>query len=457
FSFHSATQTCEKRLLWKSLIEKQPCLILGVHLPILLPIANLGLIIVDEEHEGGFKEKSHPRLNSKEVAVWRAKHYQIPIVLGSATPSVSSLVRVDAGHWQRCRLQKRFAGTFPEVEVVSLREKKRRPEFWLTQQLKAAIQSRLEKKEQTIVFINRRGHSFFTQCKTCGEIFECKNCSVSLTLHKKFDCEGLLRCHYCGYASRIPQACSQCGAPAKEFLFKGIGTQRMVAILQKEFPEARIKRADLDTASKKRAWQETVDAFYKGEIDILVGTQTLTKGYHFPNVTLVGIVWGDLDLNFPSYDARESALQQLIQVAGRCGRADGKKSEVIIQTLSEDAIFKCVSEQKYEEFCKKEFAARKMCNYPPFARLIRIELRHKDGVVLAREAKTLTEALRRENSELDAGISILGPAKPPVHRVRGVEALHILLKANSFDSLHKVIGGVDLELFKALIVFEVLL
>src|SRR5579859_1491119 len=232
FGFHSGTKVKEKKLLWRHLTAGTPVVIIGVHLPPLLPVSNLGLIIVDEEHEVGFQEKKHPKINSKEAALYRAKYAQVPIVLGSATPSVSTLYNVTHKGWHFFQLKQRFSGAFPIIEIALLKDKKQRRNFWVTQQLKDAITRQLQLEEQTIIFINRRGYSFFVQCKECSFIFECNNCSVSLTLHA----ESQLHCHYCGFTQLQPINCPRCKT-SESFLKKGIGTQQAVEILQHLFPQ----------------------------------------------------------------------------------------------------------------------------------------------------------------------------------------------------------------------------
>ena len=434
--FHSASKVTEKKQLWERLVRQESVLLIGVHLPILLPIQNLGIIMVDEEHEHGFQEKKHPKMNSKEIALWRAHHYNIPIVLGSATPSLTSLYNVKRHGWKMFSITKRFAGAFPEVQKVILTEKgqRRRKVFWVSPQLEAAIKERLAKKEQIIIFLNRRGYSFFVQCKSCGFIFECKHCSVSLTLHVDTG-QQLLRCHYCDFSQQLPPCCPGCKAPERELLKRGIGTQQMVQIFKELFPAAVIERADMDSTSKKRSWQNTVADFKAGKIDMLVGTQTITKGYHFPKVTLVGVLWADLNLHFPFYNASEMTLQQLIQVAGRAGRqcAGGK---VIVQAMHDHPVFNYLDEQKYLDFCTSELEAREDCFYPPFARLACIELKHESGKQIDADAKMLAEQLQLLCDRQALDVSILGPAYPLIHRIQNAEVRHIMLKAASFKHLH---------------------
>ena len=447
FSFHSTTRISQKRAAWKALLNNEPCLIIGVHLPVLLPIGNLGLIIIDEEHETGYQEKKHPKINSKEAALLRAQTYNIPIVLGSATPSLSSLYNVEHKNWQFFELKKRFAGNFPTVTTVSLKEKKeQRKQFWVSKELKDAIADRLEKKEQIILFLNRRGYSFFVQCKACAHVFECNQCSVSLTLHAG----NTLRCHYCDFAMLQPEKCPGCAST--EFLKKGIGTQQLVTILEKLFPEARIARADMDTSSQKTLWQKTMDDFTAGELDILVGTQTITKGFHFPRVTLVGILWADLNLHFPIYNASESTLQQLIQVAGRAGR-QSEQSDVIVQTMDEHNVFNYLNEQNYREFYAQEIQKRAILGYPPCKRLAEIELKHTDEASIEKESHAVANHLLAFIDQYDLDVDVLGPACPPVHKVKNAYIRKIYLKSSDIQALIILYKTINHKKFNSSIFF----
>lgn len=447
FGFHSATNVTAKRELWQALLDHRPMLVIGVHLPIMLPMHKLGVIIIDEEHEQGFVEKKHPKLNSKELALWRAKIYGIPIVLGSATPSVNTLFQVENQGWKLFQITQRFAGKFPEVKKVLLTEQdRRRKYFWVSKELEQAVNQTLARKEQVIIYINRRGFSFFVQCKLCGFIFQCPHCSVSLTLHMTtkpgHEKKSMLCCHYCEYKLVPPNSCTSCKAGSAHLLKKGIGTQQVVEIFQELFPHARIARADLDSTSKKKTWHKTVEQFEQGELDILIGTKSVTKGYHFPFVTLVGILWADLNLHFPAYNAAETTLQQIIQVAGRAGR-EHEKSTVIVQVLHDHQIFQYVNEERYLEFCKEELAMRQMAKYPPALRLASIELRHKDVVQLEADALAVCDQLQQYNKELKLEVAILGPSLPVVFKIQDYEMRHILLKAQSFGALHKLLQQID--------------
>lgn len=444
FGFHSATKASEKRALWNALCQASPIVIIGVHLPILLPIANLGLIIIDEEHEQGFTEKKHPKLNSKELALWRARDYGLPIVLGSATPSITSLASVQRHQWKFFSITQRFKGAFPMLKKVILTEQRhqQRRFFWISKQLEDAIKQCLARKEQTIIYLNRRGFSFFVQCKACGFIFQCPSCSVSLTLHVSPATGERLRCHYCDYQRPLPGCCPTCKAGAKELLKKGIGTQQIVQMFQELFPQAHIERADLDTTSKKQTWHETVTAFQQGDIDILIGTQTITKGYHFPKVTLVGIIWADINLHYPAYNASEIALQQIIQVAGRAGRCNDQSS-VVVQMMHNHPIFNYCDEQNYLTFCQQELEMRQEVGYPPFMRLVCIELKHAQADVVTNDAQKLFNQLEALNQTLNLGITLLGPSLPLVYKIQNAQMRHIFLKAQSYASIHGLLKTID--------------
>jgi primosomal protein N' (replication factor Y) (superfamily II helicase) len=425
FGFHSATNVQEKRTLWNYLVHQKPALIVGVHLPVMLPLPHLGLIIVDEEHDTGYQEKKHPKIHTKEAAILRAHRAKIPILLGSATPSIATFYNVRMRGWNLFQLTKRFSGAFPHLQVVSLNDKRRRKHFWISDALYKALQICLEKKEQSILFLNRRGYSFFVQCSSCGHIVSCNNCSVSLTLHDN----DLLMCHYCGHARICPKQCLQCKADEKALLKKGVGTQQLVSIVQSLFPNARIARADMDTTIDKKKWQKTLRDFTDGAIDILVGTQTITKGYHFPGVTLVGIVWADLQLHIPLYNASETSLQQIIQVAGRAGR-QRIDSSVIVQTLVDHSIFGFIDEQQYTDFIDQELSKRQLVGYPPYIRLSEFELKYTDELVVQSESHACMEFLKQYSKQKDYEVILLGPAKPPVYKIKAIFSRKIYCKSH---------------------------
>lgn len=448
YGFHSGKTPKEKNIIWNNLNNKTAMILIGVHLPILLPIPNLGVIIIDEEHEIGYQEKKHPKINSKEAAIIRAQITRIPILLGSATPSINTLHNVKTKKWKFFQLKKRFSGVLPTVHVVSLTENKNRKQFWISKELEAAIKERLANREQTIIFINRRGFSFFVQCKNCTFIFSCTSCSVSLTLHE----DDRLMCHYCGTAHIVPTICPGCKGTSDNFLKKGIGTQKVVTILEKMFPHANIARADMDTTTKKKVWQKTIADMTSGTIDILVGTQTITKGFHFPNVTLVGVLWADLHLGFPVYNAAETALQQLIQVAGRAGRSQ-KTGTVIIQTMADHELFNHLNEIDYLTFYATEMSTRTELQYPPAARFAELEIKHSNEKKLETDTNNLIDYLHAYAKKADLQVSILGPAKPPVSKIKEIHSRKIYIKAKDFSHIAQLCATIYKKSYSSSIYF----
>ncbi len=442
FGFHSATSASEKKQLWKAIKNNQRALVIGVHLPILLPLPDLGLIIVDEEHEQGYQEKKHPKINSKEAALMRAAAHKIPILLGSATPSISSLYNTHTKNWKLLTLHNRFEGAFPQLKIVKLKNIVKRTSFWISKELEAALGERLKKGEQSLIFINRRGYSFFIQCGSCGFIISCSSCSVSLTLHEG----NILRCHYCTLQKETPSSCTSCAK--KEFIKKGIGTQQIVSILQKLFPKARIARADLDTTVNRRMWQKTMEDFESQKLDILVGTQTITKGYHFPNVTLVGIIWADMHLGMPSYNAAEITLQQLIQVAGRAGRYH-PESLVIAQTMLDHPLWSYLTETKYLDFYTYETAQRAQVSYPPLTRFAEIEMRHRNETIVDAEADRAATLLLAFIDAQKSTLQLLGPSQPPVHKIQNVHIRKLYLKGANINEIIRLYRELQSHAFES--------
>lgn len=422
FCLYSGVTTKQRAKIVEALERNEAIVIIGIHLPPLIPIANLGLIIIDEEHESGYQEKKSPHINSKDCLMIRAQHYNIPIVLGTATPSINTYHLFTRKNWPIHQLEERFASSIAEIKLVYFKYDKKRDSFWITSTLEKAIKERLTKKEQVIIFINRRGYSFFLRCEKCEEIPNCKSCSVSLTPHE----DGIMRCHYCGYFRKIVSSCTACKNEVN-FLHKGIGTQQIVQILKKLFPEANIARADLDITKSKKRWEEIINQMHKNEINILVGTQTIAKGLHFPKVTLVGVIWADLNLNLPNYNCQEKTLQQLLQVSGRAGRSD--QGEVIIQAMNHSTIFDFLDEKKYLDFIKTELEKRSLSQYPPFCRFIKIEIKSKN------QEKTLNDAQSLFNQfnylATKENFNVYGPLTPSIERIEGIFVQLIYIKSQN--------------------------
>lgn len=428
YGLHAGTPRSERIAVLNAVARGERAIIVGVHMPIMLPVHHLALIIIDEEHADGFVEKQHPKISSRDCALMRAFDAQIPIVLGSATPSAHALLSTREHNWKLFTLAQRFAGEFPTIRHVLLqKDPRRRASFWISKELEAAIKERLVRGEQAILFINRRGYSFFVQCGDCSAVSRCVQCSVSLTLHAHHT----LECHYCGYTVPEPATCTSCNS--SELIKKGIGTEKIVEIVSQLFPTARIARGDLDTVSQKKRWQETVEGFKNHTIDILVGTQTITKGFDFPRVTLVGVIWADSSLSFPDYRSLERTVQQLIQVSGRAGRAM-HQSEVIIQSIADHEIFNDLREGAYLSFMEQELSHRKLLSYPPFTKMAEFEIR-ADAEHTAEDHAQRIATLLRSFLNQKPRTRVLGPTKPPVDKIKNIFLRTIIVKSSSAQEL----------------------
>lgn len=452
FGLCTGTQERSKKELWRFLKEEKPCVIVGVHMPIFMPISQLGLIIVDEEHELGYYEKKHPKLNSKHVALIRAQTAGIPILFGSATPSLHALHQVKLKKSYFFQLNNRFAGTFPEVTVVPLTYEKKRQFFWISKVLEHEIKTCLAHKKQVILFLNRRGYAFFVQCKDCGYIFNCPDCSVSLTLHEN----NRLMCHYCNFIQFIDPTCPSCKKEDASFLKKGIGTQQLVEMVQKLFPQALIARADLDSTVLQKKWHATYKAFLEGSIDILVGTQTIAKGHHFPGVALVGVIWADMNFHIPHFNATEVAIQQLIQVAGRAGRATDSVGKVIMQTIAMHDNFSYINEVNYLKLYQQEIAQRQELKYPPIAILIELLLVHQKKKIVIDEANQLVLFLQKIGSHFFS-TTVLGPTIPLVEKIKTEERRIIYIKGTNAAEIDCLVDLIKQRKYKSKMYIDPLL
>ncbi len=368
---HSALSDGERYDEWHRIRKGEARVVIGPRSAVFAPVQNLGLIVVDEEHETSYKQEESPRYHARDVAVLRGKLEGAKVVLGSATPSLETWMNVEKGKYARATLAKRAgAGTLPFVTIVNMEEERAIEETSaprgaiFSARLLDAIKTRLERAEQTILFLNRRGWSRSVVCGACGHVLTCPNCSVAYTYHRADAC---CRCHVCGDWIPVPSACPACGAAALSY--KGIGTQRAEAALQKCFPSARVLRMDADSTSRKHSHDDILGAFRRHEVDILIGTQMIAKGLDFPNVTLVGVLNADSSLNMPDFRAGERTYQLLSQVAGRAGRAE-LPGEVFIQTYTpETPVIQAAARGDYAAFAREELAARKGLGFPPFCHL----------------------------------------------------------------------------------------
>jgi len=422
--FHSKYSMNERVEAWNNVLNNKTKaqLILGARSAMFLPFSNLGCIIVDEEHEPSFKQYDPaPRYHARDAAIVLANNHKAKVLLGSATPSVETYYNAQQGKYGLVELNRRYGDVLlPEIELVDIKEKyrKKRMRGHFSDRLIEMITDAIENKEQVILFQNRRGYAPVVECETCGVSPQCPQCDVSLTFHSY---RKELRCHYCGHRQGMPNNCGACGS--EKLNSKGFGTEQIEIELATLFPETKIGRMDLDTTRGKYGYQKIIGKFQAQEIDILVGTQMLSKGLDFANVSLVGIMNADNMLNFPDFRAHERSYQLMVQVAGRAGRAK-KRGKVAIQTFNPfHQILQQVSTNSYEEMHKEQLDERWQYHYPPFFRLIKITLRHKDFNRVDEGAHWLAKSLANIFGE-----HILGPSTPSISKIRNYYIRTLIVK-----------------------------
>ena len=431
--YHSKFPDAERVEIWqKQLGEKEYDVILGVRSSIFLPFKRLGLVIVDEEHENTYKQQDPaPRYHARSSAIMLASMYGAKVLLGTATPSVESYFNATNGKYGLVELKERFKDIqLPHIECVDIKElaHQKRMQGPFSPMLVKEIRQALDKKEQVILFQNRRGFAPMIECHTCGWVPKCKNCDVSLTYHKGLN---LLTCHYCGCTYPVPRSCPACGGV--ELQHKGFGTERIEDDIKLIFPEARVARMDLDTTRTRSAYEKIIADFEGGKTDILIGTQMVSKGLDFENVSMVGILNADSMLNYPDFRSYERAYQLMAQVAGRAGRKN-KQGLVILQTKSPELpVIHQVIRNDYEGLYFDQLTERQLFRYPPYYRLIYVYLKHRKESVLEQASDMMAQYLRSA-----LGDRVLGPDKPPVARVQTLYIKKMIVKVEQTASMAKV-------------------
>lgn len=431
--YHSKFSDNERVDIWRRLLSShEPLVVLGVRSSVFLPFHRLGLVVIDEEHESSYKQYDPaPRYNARDAAIMLATMHGAKVLLGSATPSIETYYKALHGKYGLVSLKERFRGAvLPDVEIVSMPEqrKKKIARGTLSQPLREAMAETIRDKKQTILFQNRRGFAPVVVCQQCGWVPKCDNCDVSMVYHKN---AALLRCHYCGFTRQLPSVCPACGSNTIGTF--GYGTERIAEEIKEQFPDAGIRRLDLDTTRNKDAYQEIIEGFASHDTDILVGTQMVSKGLDFEGVETVGVINADTLLNFPDFRSNERAFNMLEQVAGRAGRRE-RKGRVIIQTSrADDPVLAKVREHDYTGFYEMEIVEREKYGYPPFTKVINIFVRNKDSRLADAAAVTFALALRNT-----FGARVLGPEKPFVSRVNLWYVQQIMLKVESGASMKKV-------------------
>ena len=422
---HSKLSIGERFDQWNKIKSGQAKIVIGARSAIFAPVQNLGIIIIDEEHDSSYKSESTPRYNAKDVARYLCYESNIPLVLGSATPDTGSLYRTMKKQSVLLRLNKRANNAkLPEIEVVDLREElSKKNKSMLSEKLQESIKENLENKKQTILFLNRRGFSTFVMCRDCGYTAKCKNCDITLTYHKSTN---KLKCHYCGYETKVITKCPKCGS--ENIRYFGTGTQKLESEINTLFPEAKTIRMDVDTVTKKNSHEKILTDFKENKADILIGTQMVVKGHHFPNVTLVGVFAADGSLNMNDYRANEITFQILTQVAGRAGRGE-EAGKVIIQTYNPDSFtIECVKQQNEEMFYNTEMRLRKQLKYPPFCDIIVIGVSSKDEQITMKVAQSLHKYLKDRVENENIGIMLYKALPAPIDKIKNKYRWRILIK-----------------------------
>lgn len=413
-------------------------IMIGPRSALFTPFSRLGLILIDEEHEGAYKSEVVPRYHAREVAEKRASMQNASLVLGSATPSLEAYTKALRGEYRLFHLTERAKkdSQLATVSVVDLRQElKEGNKSVFSKALKALMEDRLAKKEQIMLFINRRGYANFVSCRSCGEAIRCPHCDVTLTLHNG----NRLVCHYCGHSVPMPDRCPACGSPYIANF--GVGTQKIELMTKKMFPTARVLRMDLDTTKKKGGHEEILTAFSEGDADILIGTQMIVKGHDFPNVTLVGVLAADLSLNTPDYRSAERTFQLLTQAAGRAGR-DFKHGDVIIQTYSPEHYgIVTAASQDYESFYNQEMAFRRLMKYPPANVLLTVQFASRQEELLTRGSDAAA-AFIAPQAELEM-IQAIGPVEASVYKINDIYRKILYLKHENYDILIKIRDQID--------------
>ena len=434
--FHSGLSEGEKYDEYLKILKEEVHIVIGTRSAIFTPLKKLGIIIIDEEHSETYKQDSNPRYHALDMAKFRSHYYHIPLILGSATPSLETMARAKKNVYKYISMPNRVGSSvLPKVEIVDMIPEMKKRNMVLSDSLKEKINNRLLKHEQTILLLNRRGYSTIISCKACGYIYKCPHCDITLTYHKS---SNNLRCHYCGYTVFKPDKCPECNE--KALADYGLGTEKLEQEINKIFPTARVIRMDADTTKNKGAHEDIINRFKNYEFDILLGTQMISKGLNFPLVTLVGVINADATLNIPDFRSSERTFALLSQVSGRAGRSS-LPGEVIIQTTNPDNFtLKCVKNHDYETFYNYEMLNRHKLDYPPYYFLTSLKIASKDYELASKEITKVRQYLQKK---LDKDTIILGPTTASIFKINNIYRFQIILKYKNDSSLLDVLKDLD--------------
>lgn len=415
---HSRLSDGEKYDEWRKIIRKEVSIVIGARSAIFAPLTNLGIIIIDEEHTSTYKQENNPHYSAIDVALFRARNYQIPVILGSATPTLESFTRAKTGVYELLELKNRVNSTLPNVSLVDMKVEMRKGNRVLCEELIKSLETVIKNNEQAVILLNRRGFSTILTCNNCGFTSKCPNCDIPLTFHKS---SNTMRCHYCGYGSGKLISCPSCSS--KEISYFGMGTEKLEEWIKENIIGGRTIRMDIDTTSNKGAHERIITAFKNREYNILIGTQMIAKGLDFPDVTLVGVVNGDASLNIPDFRSAERTYQLLNQVAGRAGRSK-KEGKVIIQGFNMEHYSICyAAKHDYISFYNEEMNIRKALKYPPYFNICQIKISGKEYQEVNNEANKIASYLKKNNN-----IIILGPSNSNIPKINNTYYMNIILK-----------------------------
>ena len=430
-ALHSALSDGEKYDEWRRIVRGEVSIVIGARSAVFAPLTNIGIIIIDEEHSDSYKQDNNPRYNAKDIAIERAKNYNCPVLMGSATPSLDTYARAVKKVYKLLNLPNRVNGKdLPHIDIVDMNEEMKYSKGHFSKSLLDEIKKTVKNKEQVILLLNRRGYSSFVSCKNCSYTMKCPNCDISLTYHKS---SNMLRCHYCGYGTNLLHTCPSCGERSISTL--GVGTEKIEEELNSLIEDAKILRMDVDTTSKKGMHKKMITAFKNHEYDILLGTQIVAKGLDFPLVTLVGVINADTSLNIPDFRSSENTFDLLCQTSGRSGRSKNQ-GKVIIQTFNKDHYaIKYSKEHDYIGFFKKEMDIRRKLKYPPYYFLCYLKISGKDDNYILNEANKIKRSLERNLSST----IILGPSPATVFKINNIYRYGIIMKYKNSKDLYDVL------------------
>lgn len=439
FSYTSITDKNEKNIIWNAIIDELPIVLIGVHIPIFLPIKNVGLYIVDEEHDTGFQEKNFPFINSKEALLIRAKVENVPIVLGSATPSVSSYYNAKIKKYHLLKLTKRYFNIkLPKIEHVILSENESYKDInWLSKILYDEIEKTISENKQVILFLNKKGLFCFAQCINCKYVFSCNNCTTFYTIYEN----NILMCNRCLCKTTFPEYCFKCKVGSHFIEKKGIGTSQIRLIIQKLFPKSIIEQLDLENIKNKKEFENIINNIQNNKVNIIIGTKLIARGYHFKNVKLVGLICADMQLGIPHFMTFENIIQNIIQVSGRAGR-EIEEGKVIIQTTGNANLFNYLSESLYEDFIQFDLKFREEFFYPPYSRLSLFKIDSCNEQLVKDYAQKTYLCLKNYKT-----ISVYEPMNAPIYKINSIYSIYIYIKYLSQKDINSIPKNISKNLF----------